>query len=121
MTIVQTIFETQDALERTTPVTTITTTVTAPGLAKRDPQITPEAYHVDRSVYIQAFRRQAENETALPEDDNEIAQSLSSACKCQTYIATTLTETYTNQPDVSFFFFFRSIATCWAKLTLTST
>ena len=56
---------------------------------------------MQKSDYINMFRRQADNSTDLPPDDNVIAASLSSACSCQTYIGTTVTETYTNQPNVS--------------------
>ncbi|KAM0723848.1 hypothetical protein Q7P37_000838 [Cladosporium fusiforme] len=103
-TILTTIVETKQDLIRTTPITTVTRTVTADALAKRDAQITsaPQARdisYMERSDYIHAFRRQAENASALPEDDNVIAKSLTSACLCQTYIGDTVTETYTNQPD----------------------
>jgi hypothetical protein len=60
---------------------------------------------MQKSDYINMFRRQAGNSSDLPPDDNEIAASLSSACVCQTYIDTTVTETYTNQPNVSVFRF----------------
>jgi hypothetical protein len=56
---------------------------------------------MQKSDYINMFRRQAENSIDLPPDDNVIAASLSSACSCQPYIGTTVTETYTNQPNVS--------------------
>jgi hypothetical protein len=60
---------------------------------------------MQKSDYINMFRRQAGNSSDLPQDDNVIAASLSSACLCQTYIGTTVTETYTNQPNVSVFWF----------------
>lgn len=104
MTVLRTIVETKQGLLRTTPLTTVTETVTAADLSKRDAQVTPaprDLSYMERSEYIRLFRRQAENASALPEDDNVIALSLGSACLCQTYISTTLTETYTNQPDVS--------------------
>lgn len=94
--------ETQFDLVRTTPFTVVTVTVTPTEKQKRDAQVTPMARDVPdlRNEYINFFRRQADNDTVLPDDDT-IAASLSSACLCQTYIQTTITETYTNQPDVS--------------------
>ena len=91
-------------LVRNTPVTTQTVTVTQGQNGKRDAQITAmprDASYVQKSDYINMFRRQADNSTELPPDDNVIAVSLSSACSCQAYIGTTVTETYTNQPNVS--------------------
>jgi hypothetical protein len=96
--------DTQIVLVRSTPVTTTTVTVSGSQVGKRDAQITPmprEASDAEKSEYINAFRRQADNSTDLPPDDNVIAASLSSACGCQGYVGTTVTQTYTNQPDVS--------------------
>lgn len=104
MTDLRTVVETETDLVRTTPVTVVTTTVTPEGIEERDARITPmprNAWFMAKSDYINLFRRQAENSTALPEDDNEIALSLSSACSCQGYVETTITETYTNLPNVS--------------------
>jgi hypothetical protein len=93
---------TETITRRFTPVTT--TTVTVSHVGKRDAQITPsprDMSSAEKSEYINAFRRQANNSTDLPPDDNEIAVSLSSACGCQGYVGTTVTQTYTNQPEVS--------------------
>jgi hypothetical protein len=102
LTNVRTEVDTETITRRSTPVTT--TTVTVSNIGKRDAQITPsprELSSAEKSEYINAFRRQADNSTDLPPDDNEIAASLSSACGCQGYVGTTVTETYTNQPEVS--------------------
>lgn len=101
VTVLRTLVETEQGLVRTTPVTTLTETVTEGGMAKRDAQVTPAPLYMERSEYIQMFRRQAANASALPQNDADIEQNLSSACLCQTYVGTTITETYTNQPDVS--------------------
>ena len=96
--------ETDNVLVRTTPVTVKTVTVTQVQNGKRDAQITPmprDVSYMQKSDYINMFRRQADNSTDLPPDDNVIAASLSSACSCQAYTGTTVTETYTNQPNVS--------------------
>jgi hypothetical protein len=103
---VRTDIETDNVLVRTTPVTVKTVTVTQVQNGKRDAQITPmprDLSYMQKSDYINMFRRQADNSTDLPPDDNVIAASLSSACSCQAYIGTTVTETYTNQPNVSKF------------------
>ena len=89
---------------RSTPKTTATVTVTIGQNGKRDAQTTPmprDIPSLQKSDYINMFRRQADNSTNLPPDDNVIAASLSSACSCQAYIGTTVTETYTNEPEVS--------------------
>ena len=104
VTRVRTDIETDNVLVRTAPVTTETVTVTQVQNGKRDAQITPmprDVSYMRKSDYINMFRRKAENSTELPSDDNVIAASLSSACSCQAYIGTTVTETYTNQPNVS--------------------
>lgn len=104
LTQVGTNVNTETQLVRTSPVTVVTVTVTQAQNAKRDAQITlmaREAPYMQKSDYINMFRRQAENSTELPPDDNVIAASLSSACSCQPYIGDTVTETYTNQPNVS--------------------
>jgi hypothetical protein len=96
--------DTQTLIIRSTPVTTTTVTVTGSQISKRDAQITPmprEVSDAEKSKHINAFRRQADNSTDLPPDDNVIAASLSSACGCQGYVGSTVTQTYTNQPDVS--------------------
>jgi hypothetical protein len=92
--------DTQVLLIRTTPITTTTVTVSGSQIGKRDAQITAVSY-VEKSEYINAFRRQADNSTDLPPDDDVIAASLSSACGCQGYVGSTVTQTYTNQPDAS--------------------
>jgi hypothetical protein len=74
-------------------------TLSGSQIGKRDAQITPmprEVSNAEKSEYINAFRRQADNSTDLPPDDNVIAASLS-----QGYVGSTVTQTYTNQPDVS--------------------
>ena len=79
-------------------------TLTGSQVGKRDAQITPmprDVSFAEKSEYINAFRRQADNSTELPPDDNVIAASLSSACGCQGYVGSTITQTYTNQPEVS--------------------
>jgi len=104
VTRVTTDVDTVNVLVRTTPVTTETVTVTQGQNGKRDAQITPmprDVSYMQKSDYINMFRRQAENSTDLPPDDNVIAASLSSACSCQVYVGGTVTETYTNQPNVS--------------------
>jgi hypothetical protein len=104
VTRVTTEVDTQNVLVRTTPVTVETVTVTQGQNAKRDAQITPmprDVTSMQKSDFIDMFRRQADNSSDLPPDDNVIAASLTSACLCQTYIDTTVTETYTNQPNVS--------------------
>lgn len=104
VTRVRTDVETDNVLVRTTPVTIETVTVTQVQNGKREAQITPmprDVSNMQKSDYINIFRRQADNSTDLPPDDNVIAASLSSACACQAYIGTTVTETYTNQPNVS--------------------
>jgi hypothetical protein len=104
ITRVSTDVETINVLVRTTPVTVETVTVTQGQNGKRDAQITPmprDVSYMQKSDYINMFRRQADNSTDLPPDDNVIAASLSSACSCQAYIDTTVTGTYTNQPNVS--------------------
>jgi hypothetical protein len=104
VTRVRTDVETDNVLVRTTPVTIETVTVTQVQNGKRDAQITPmprDVSHMQKSDYINMFRRQADSSTELPPDDNVIAASLSSACSCQAYIGTPVTETYTNQPNVS--------------------
>jgi hypothetical protein len=104
VTRVSTEVNTITELIRSTPVTTATVTVTIGKNGKRDAQVTPmprDVPSMQKSDYIEMFRRQADNSTELPPDDNVIAASLSSACSCQAYIGTTVTETYTNQPDVS--------------------
>ena len=104
VTRVTTDVDTVNLLVRTTPVTTETVTVTLGQNGKRDAQITPmprDVSYMQKSDYINMFRRQAENSTELPPDDNVIAASLSSACSCQAYVGGTVTETYTNQPNVS--------------------
>lgn len=110
ITQLRTQLDTQTILVRSTPVTTTTVTVTVTGSqnGKRDAQITPMprgAAYAEKSEYINAFRRQADNSTDLPPDDDVIAASLSSACGCQGYVGSTVTQTYTNQPDVSLFSF----------------
>ena len=98
--------KTDNVLVRTTPVKIETVTVTQGQNGKRDAQITPmpsDISYMQKSDYINMFRRQADNSTELPPDDNVIAASLSSACSCQDYVGTTVTETYTNQPNVSDF------------------
>lgn len=90
-----------------------TVTVTQVQNGKRDAQITPmprDVAHMQKSDYINMFRRQADNSTELP-PDNVIAESLSSACSCQAYIGTTVTETYTNQPNVSTYQLQRCVCT----------
>lgn len=85
-------------------MTVETVTVTQGQNGKRDAQITSmprDVSYMQKSDYINMFRRQADNSTELPPDDNVIAASLSSACSCQAYVGTTVTETYTNQPNVS--------------------
>jgi len=106
ITQLRTELDTQTILVRSTPVTTTTVIVTGSQVGKRDAQITPmprDVSQAQQSEYINAFRRQAENSTDLPPDDNVIAASLSSACGCQGYVGSTVTSTYTNQPDVSNF------------------
>lgn len=106
ITRIATEVDTRLQLVRTTPVTVETVTLTQGQNGKRDAQITPMARDVpymQKSDYINMFRRQADNSTELPPDDNVIAASLSSACSCQAYTGTTVTETYTNQPNVSIF------------------
>ncbi|GAB7330528.1 hypothetical protein MBLNU13_g02122t1 [Cladosporium sp. NU13] len=102
VTRVRTDIETENVLVRTTPVTVETVTVTQGQNGKRDAQITSmprDVSYMQKSDYINMFRRQADNSTELPPDDNVIAASLSSACSCQAYVGTTVTETYTNQPN----------------------
>ena len=104
ITQVRTQAATQTILIRSTPVTTTTVTLSGSQIGKRDAQIRPmpcEVSNAEKSEYINAFRRQADNSTDLPPDDNVIAASLSSACGCQGYVGSTVTQTYTNQPDVS--------------------
>jgi len=101
---VSTEVDTINVLVRSTPVTIKTVTVTQGQIGKRDAQITPmprDVSYMQKSDYINMFRRHADNSTDLPPDDNVIAASLSSACSCQAYVDTTVTETYTNQPNVS--------------------
>jgi hypothetical protein len=104
ITKLRTDVNTQTILVRSTPITTTTVTVSGSQNGKRDAQITPvprEISVAEQSEYVNAFRRQADNSTDLPPDDNVIAASLSSACGCQGYVGSTVTQTYTNQPDVS--------------------
>lgn len=87
---------------RSTPVKTETVTTTLGQNGKRDAQITAmprDVPDMQKNDYINMFRRQSGNSTDLP--DNVIAASLSSACSCQNYVGTTVTQTYTNEPDVS--------------------
>lgn len=105
MTRVTTEVFTDNQLVRTTPVTIETITVTQGyGAAeKRDAHVTAmprDVAHMHSSYYINLFRRQADNSSELP-PDNVIATSLNSACSCQGYVGSTVTETYTNQPFVS--------------------
>ena len=98
--------ETINVLVRSTPVTVETVTDTQGQNGKRDAQITPmprDVSYMQKSDYINMFRRQADNSTDLPPDDNVIAASLSSACSCQAYVDTTVTDSYTNQPNVSIY------------------
>lgn len=104
VTRITTEVNTELELVRTTPVTVETVTITQGQNDKRDAQITPmprDVSYMEKSDYINMFRRQADNSTDLPPDDNVIAASLSSACSCQQYTGTTVTQTYTNQPNVS--------------------
>jgi hypothetical protein len=101
---VRTNVDTETSTIHSTPVTTTTVTLSGSQIGKRDAEITPMPRDIpdaEKSKYVDAFRRQADNSTDLPPDDDVIAASLSSACECQGYVGSTVTRTYTNQPDVS--------------------
>lgn len=90
---------------RTTPVTTVTVTLTAGQKVKRDSAVTQAP--VPRSLsplqvkdVFASFRRDtAGNSSSV--NDTQLSASFSSACACQTYGGSTVTETYTDEPVVS--------------------
>lgn len=92
--IVTTFVYTDRELIRTTPITTVTTTITPAAVVRRDPD-TPAARLVKDAFAL--FVRQT-NGTAP--GLNAMSAAFSSACACQTYTGAVVTETYTDEPTV---------------------
>ena len=103
-TYVTTNTETDYAVVRTTPISTVTATQSTTVVGKHDAQITPMARDISRAErvhdMIQIFRRQMDDANSTAPSDNQMSSSFSSACQCQTYAGSTITETYTNEVDV---------------------
>ncbi|KAK4549411.1 hypothetical protein LTR36_006408 [Oleoguttula mirabilis] len=97
---------THTSVLRTTPGTTVTLTVTAGAAnAKRDPQVTARATlnEAQMADFIAIFRRQQAANSSIANisvSDSVFSSAFSSACSCQTYGGSIVTETYTNEPEI---------------------
>ncbi|KAK5125039.1 hypothetical protein LTR85_001230 [Meristemomyces frigidus] len=95
---------TQTSLVRTTPVTTVTVTVTGGLKLKREPQITARAKlsQAETHEFFDVFRRQQDGNSSIDssDDDSAFSSAFSSACSCQRYNGSVITATYTDEPDM---------------------
>lgn len=100
VTITATRTQTVGDVVRVTPTNTFTVTTTGDGS-----QITPRALASHQKIReaFREFRRQnaaAPGSSAANPDNDALSVSFSSACSCQDYTGPTVTESYTNAPDV---------------------
>ncbi|KAK1057541.1 hypothetical protein LTR74_014066 [Friedmanniomyces endolithicus] len=97
---------TETEVTRTTPIDTVTVTQSPTAKAKReaDAQITARAVRNEAQIaqVFNMWRRQNADasSTGISNDTASMSSAFSSACACQTYGGSTVTQTYTDDPTV---------------------